>query len=171
MWYTNPLEYKHIHIIIKAPVNKLCIPPLSEISMSNNQALDILLEELEIEENKQKTRLQEELITAITKYIKNREDPKQKQIDALKREVKRLTKILDELPKCKCKNRPIPCDMCGKMFKNPRTCLQHSKNLHCMADISFSSQSHTVDYPYANYYTNGNGSSYTPHTPYSSCNM
>ena len=57
--------------------------------MSNNQALDILLEELEIEVNKQKTRLQEELITVITKYFKNREDPKQKQIDALKREVKR----------------------------------------------------------------------------------
>ena len=168
MWYTNPLEYKHIHIIIKAPVNKLCIPPLSEISMSNNQALDILLEELEIEENEQKARLQEEIITAITKYTKNCEDLKQKQIDALKREVKWVTKILNTLPKCKCKNRPIPCDMCGKMFKNPRTCLQHSKNLHCMADISFSSQSHTVDYPYANYYTNGNGSSYTPHTPYSS---
>ena len=156
---------------MKTPISKLCIPPLSEISMSNNQALDILLEELEIEENEQKARLQEEIITAITKYTKNCEDLKQKQIDALKREVKRVTKILAKLPKCKCKNRPIPCNICGKMFKNPRTCLQHSKNLHYMADMSFSSQSHTVNYPYVNYYTNGNNSSYTPPTPYTSCNM
>ena len=139
--------------------------------MSNNQALDILLEELEIEENKQKTRLQEELITAITKYLQNREDPRKKQINILRREVKRLTKIIDELPKCRCNDRPIPCNTCGKMFKNNRTRLQHSRNSHYMADMSFSSQSHTVNYPYVNYYTNGNDSSYTPPTPYTSCNM
>ena len=130
--------------------------------MSNNQILNTQLEELEIEENKQKTRLQEELITTITKYLQNREDPRKKQIDALRKEVKRLTKILDELPKCRCKDRPIPCNMCGKMFKNNRTRIQHSRNSHYMADMLFSSQSHTVNYPYTNYYTNENNSSYTP---------
>ena len=139
--------------------------------MSNNQALNTQLEELEIEENKQKTRLQEELITAITKYLQNREDPRKKQINILRREVKRLTKIIEELPKCRCNDRPIPCNTCGKMFKNNRTRLQHSRNSHYMADMSFSSQSHTVNYPYVNYYTNGNDSSYTPPTPYTSCNM
>ena len=139
--------------------------------MSNNQTLNTQLEELEIEENKQKTRLQEELITAITKYLQNREDPRKKQINVLRKEVKRLTKILDELPKCRCKDRPIPCNMCGKMFKNNRTCLQHSRNSHYMADMSFSSQSHTVNYPYTNYYTNENNSSYTPPTPFTSYNM
>ena len=138
--------------------------------MSNNQILNTQLEELEIEENKQKTRLQEELITAITKYLQNREDPRKKQIDALRKEVKRLTKILDELPKCRCKDRPIPCNMCGKMFKNNRTRIQHSRNSHYMADMSFSSQSHTVNYPYTNYYTNENNSSYTPPTPFTGYN-
>ena len=139
--------------------------------MSNSQALNTQLEELEIEENKQKTRLQEELITAITKYLQNREDPRKKQINILRREVKRLTKIIDELPKCRCNDRPIPCNMCGKMFKNNRTCLQHSRNSHYMADMSFSSQSHTVNYPYTNYYTNENNSSYTPPTPFTNYNM
>ena len=139
--------------------------------MSNNQTLITQLEELEIEENKQKTRLQEELITTITKYLQNREDPRKKQIDALRKEVKRLTKILDELPKCRCKDRPIPCNMCGKMFKNNRTRIQHSRNSHYMADMSFSSQSHTVNYPYTNYYTNENNSSYTPPTPFTSYNV
>ena len=139
--------------------------------MSNNQILNTQLEELEIEENKQKTRLQEELITTITKYLQNREDPRKKQIDALRKEVKRLTKILDELPKCRCKDRPIPCNMCGKMFKNNRTRIQHSRNSHYMADMSFSSQSHTVNYPYTNYYTNENNSSYTPPTPFTSYNV
>ena len=139
--------------------------------MSNNQTLNTQLEELEIEENKQKTRLQEELITAITKYLQNREDPRKKQIDVLRKEVKRLTKILDELPKCRCKDRPIPCNMCGKMFKNNRTRIQHSRNSHYMADMSFSSQSHTVNYPYTNYYTNENNSSYTPPTPFTSYNV
>merc|ERR1712177_123570 len=126
---------------------------------------------LEIEENKQKTRLQEELIMAITKYLQNREDPRKKQINILRREVKRLTKIIEELPKCRCNDRPIPCNTCGKMFKNNRTCLQHSRNSHYMADMSFSSQSHTVNYPYTNYYTNENNSSYTPPTPFTNYNM
>ena len=139
--------------------------------MSNNQTLITQLEELEIEENKQKTRLQEELITTITKYLQNREDPRKKQIDALRKEVKRLTKILEELPKCRCTDRPISCNMCGKMFKNNRTRIQHSRNSHYMADMSFSSQSHTVNYPYTNYYTNENNSSYTPPTPFTSYNM
>ena len=139
--------------------------------MSNNQTLITQLEELEIEENKQKTRLQEELIATITKYLQNREDPRKKQIDALRKEVKRLTKILEELPKCRCTDRPISCNMCGKMFKNNRTRLQHSRNSHYMADMSFSSQSHTVNYPYTNYYTNENNSSYTPPTPFTSYNV
>ena len=139
--------------------------------MSNNQTLNTLLEELEIEENKQKTRLQEELITTITKYLQNREDPRKKQIDVLRKEIKRLTKILEEIPKCRCTDRPISCNMCGKMFKNNRTRLQHSRNSHYMADMSFSSQSHTVNYPYTNYYTNENNSSYTPPTPFTSYNM
>ena len=83
----------HISHNYKIPVSKLCIPPLSEISMSNNQTLDNLLDELEVEVNEQKAQLQEEIITAITKYTKNCEDLKQKQIDALKREVKRVTKF------------------------------------------------------------------------------
>ena len=139
--------------------------------MSNNQTLNTQLEELEIEENKQKTRLQEELITTITKYLQNREDPRKKQIDVLRKEIKRLTKILEELPKCRCTDRPISCNMCGKMFKNNRTRLQHSRNSHYMTDMSFSSQSHTVNYPYTNYYTNENNSSYTPPTPFTSYNM
>ena len=139
--------------------------------MSNNQTLNTQLEELEIEENKQKTRLQEELITTITKYLQNREDPRKKQIDALRKEVKRLTKILEELPKCRCTDRPISCNMCGKMFKNNRTRIQHSRNSHYMADMSFSSQSHTVNYPYTNYYANENNSSYTPPTPFTSYNV
>jgi len=139
--------------------------------MSNSQALNTQLEELEIEENKQKTRLQEELIMAITKYLQNREDPRKKQINILRREVKRLTKIIEELPKCRCNDRPIPCNTCGKMFKNNRTRLQHSRNSHYMADMSFSSQSHTVNYPYTNYYTNENNSSYTPPTPFTNYNM
>ena len=139
--------------------------------MSNSQALNTQLEELEIEENKQKARLQEELIMAITKYLQNREDPRKKQINILRREVKRLTKIIEELPKCRCNDRPIPCNTCGKMFKNNRTRLQHSRNSHYMADMSFSSQSHTVNYPYTNYYTNENNSSYTPPTPFTNYNM
>ena len=139
--------------------------------MSNNQTLNTQLEELEIEENKQKTRLQEELITTITKYLQNREDPRKKQIDALRKEIKRLTKILEELPKCRCTDRPISCNMCGKMFKNNRTRIQHSRNSHYMTDMSFSSQSHTVNYPYTNYYTNENNSSYTPPTPFTSYNV
>ena len=139
--------------------------------MSNNQTLITQLEELEIEENKQKTRLQEELIATITKYLQNREDPRKKQIDVLRKEIKRLTKILEEIPKCRCTDRPISCNMCGKMFKNNRTRIQHSRNSHYMADMSFSSQSHTVNYPYTNYYTNENNSSYTPPTPFTSYNM
>ena len=139
--------------------------------MSNSQALNTQLEELEIEENKQKTRLQEELIMAITKYLQNREDPRKKQINIPRREVKRLTKIIEELPKCRCNDRPIPCNTCGKMFKNNRTRLQHSRNSHYMADMSFSSQSHTVNYPYTNYYTNENNSSYTPPTPFTNYNL
>ena len=158
----------HISHNYKIPVSKLCIPPLSEISMSNNQSIDNLLEEFEVEVNEQKARLQEEIITAITKYTKNCEDLKQKQIDALKREVIRVKKILTSMPQCKCRSRPTPCNLCGKIFKTHRTRLQHSKNLHCMAEMSLNSQSHTVDYQYANYHTNGNGSSYSPHIPYSS---
>ena len=139
--------------------------------MSISQALNTQLEELEIEENKQKTRLQEELIMAITKYLQNREDPRKKQINILRREVKRLTKIIEELPKCRCNDRPIPCNTCGKMFKNKRTRLVHSRNTHYMADMSFSSQPHTVNYPYTNFYTNENNSSYTPPTPFTNYNM
>ena len=67
--------------------------------MSISQALITQLEELEIEENEQKARFQEELIMAITKYLQNLEGPRQKQINILKREIKRLTKIIEELPK------------------------------------------------------------------------
>ena len=136
--------------------------------MSNDQPIDNLLEEFEAELREQKARLQEEVTASIIKYTKKCEDLKQKQINALKREIVRNRKIIISMPPCSCKSRPTSCNLCGKIFKTHRTRYQHSKNLHCMADISFSSQSHTVDYPYANYYTNGNGSSYTPHTPYSS---
>ena len=136
--------------------------------MSNDQPIDNLLEEFEAELSEQKARLQEEIIAAITKHTKNCEDLKQKQINALKREIIRNRKIIISMPPCSCKSRPTSCNLCGKIFKNPRTHLQHSKNLHCMAEISLNSQSHTVDYHYANYHTNGNSSSYTPHIPYSS---
>ena len=136
--------------------------------MSNDQPIDNLLEEFEAELSEQKARLQEEVIASIIKYTKNCEDLKQKQINALKREIIRIKKIITSMPQCKCRSRPTPCNLCGKIFKNHRTRLQHSKNLHCMAEISLNSQSHTVDYHYANYHTNGNGSSYTPHIPYSS---
>ena len=139
--------------------------------MSNSQALNTQLEELEIEENKQKTRLQEELIMAITKYLQNLENPRKKQINILRRENKRLTKIIEELPKCRCNDRPFPCNTCGKMFKNKRTRLVHSRNTHYMTDMSFSSQPHTVNYPYTNFYTNDNNSSYTPPTPFTNYNM
>ena len=139
--------------------------------MSNNQTLNTLLEELEIEENKQKARLQEELIMAITKYLQNREDPRKKQINILRRENKRLTKIIEELPKCRCNDRPIPCNTCGKMFKNKRTRLVHLRNTHYMTEMPFNSQPHTANYPYTNFYTNDNNSTYTPPTPFTNYNL
>ena len=138
--------------------------------MSNNQTLITQLEELEIEENKLKTRLQEELIATITKYLQNLEDPRKKQINVLRKEIRRLTKIIEELPKCRCTDRPISCNMCGKMFKNNRTLLQHSRNLHYMTNMPFSSQSNTANYPHTNYYGNENNSSYTPPTPFTGYN-
>ena len=134
--------------------------------MSNNQSIDNLLEEFEVEVNEQKARLQEEIITAITKYTKNCEDLKQKQTNALKREIIRNRKIITSMPPCNCKSRPTSCNLCGKIFKTHRTCLQHSKNLHCMAEMSLNSQSHTADYQYANYHGNGNGNSWSPHISY-----
>ena len=136
--------------------------------MSNDQPIDNLLEEFEAELNEQKARLQEEVIASIIKYTKNCEDLKQKQINALKREIIRNRKIITSMPPCNCKSRPTSCNLCGKIFKNRRTRYQHSKYLHCMSEMSLNSQSHTVDYHYANYHTNGNSSSYTPHIPYSS---
>ena len=158
----------HISHNYKIPVSKLCIPPLSEISMSNNQSIDNLLEEFEVELSEQKARLQEEIIAAITKHTKNREDILQKQIAALKREIIRINRIITTMPPCKCRSRPTPCNLCGKIFKTHRTRYQHSKNLHCMAEMSLNSQSHTADYQYANYHENGNGSSWSPHIPYPS---
>ena len=136
--------------------------------MSNDQPIDNLLEEFEAELREQKARLQEEVIASIIKYTKNCEDLKQKQINALKREIIRIKKIITSMPQCKCRSRPTPCNLCGKIFKTHRTRYQHSKNLHCMAEMSLNSQSHTVDYQYANYHANGNGSSWSPHIPYPS---
>ena len=136
--------------------------------MSNDQPIDNLLEEFEAELSEQKARLQEEVIASIIKYTKNCEDLKQKQINALKREIIRIKKIITSMPQCKCRSRPTPCNLCGKIFKTHRTRYQHSKNLHCMAKMSLNSQSHPVDYQYANYHANGNGSSWSPHIPYPS---
>ena len=136
--------------------------------MSNDQPIDNLLEEFEAELREQKARLQEEVTASVIKYTKKCEDLKQKQINALKREIIRNRKIITSMPPCNCKSRPTSCNLCGKIFKTRRTRYQHSKNLHCMAEISLNSQSHTVDYHYANYHTNGNSSSYTPPFPYSS---
>ena len=136
--------------------------------MSNDQPIDNLLEEFEAELREQKARLQEEVIASIIKYTKNCEDLKQKQINALKREIIRIKKIITSMPQCKCRSRPTPCNLCGKIFKTHRTRYQHSKNLHCMAEMLLNSQSHTVDYQYANYHANGNGSSWSPHIPYPS---
>ena len=136
--------------------------------MSNDQPIDNLLEEFEAELREQKARLQEEVIASIIKYTKKCEDLKQKQINALKREIIRIKKIITSMPQCKCRSRPTPCNLCGKIFKTHRTRYQHSKNLHCMAEMSLNSQSHTVDYQYANYHANGNGSSWSPHIPYPS---
>ena len=139
--------------------------------MSISQALNTQLEELEIEENEQKARFQEELIMAITKYLQNLENPRQKQINILKRENKRLTKIIEELPNCRCTNRPFPCNTCGKMFKNKRTRLVHLRNTHYMTEMPFNSQPHTANYPYTNFYTNDNNSTYTPPTPFTNYNL
>ena len=134
--------------------------------MSNDQPIDNLLEEFEAELSEQKARLQEEVIASIIKYTKNCEDLKQKQINALKREIIRNRKIIISMPPCNCKYRPTSCNLCGKIFKTRRTRYQHSKNLHCMAEMSLNSQSHTVDYQYANYHGNGNGNSWSPHISY-----
>ena len=134
--------------------------------MSNDQPIDNLLEEFEAELSEQKARLQEEVIASIIKYTKNCEDLKQKQINALKREIIRNRKIITSMPPCNCKSRPTSCNLCGKIFKNRRTRYQHSKNLHCMSEMSLNSQSHTVDYQYANYHGNGNGNSWSPHISY-----
>ena len=147
-------------------LSKLCIPPLSEISMSNNQSIDNLLEEFEEELNEQKARLHEDIITAITKHTKNREDILQKQIAALKREIKRINRIITTMPPCKCSSRPTPCNLCGKIFKNRRTRYQHSRYSHCMSEIPLNGQPHTVDYQYSNYQGNGNGNSWSPHISY-----
>ena len=147
-------------------LSKLCIPPLSEISMNNSQSIDNLLEEFEEELNEHKARLHEDILTAITKHTKNREDILQKQIATLKREIKRINRILSTMPPCKCSSRPIPCTLCGKIFKNHRTRHQHLKNLHCMAQMPLNSQSHTTDYQYPNYPENGNDSSWVPHASY-----
>ena len=136
--------------------------------MSNDQPIDNLLEEFEAELREQKARLQEEVTASVIKYTKKCEDLKQKQINALKREIIRIKKIITSMPPCKCRSRPTPCNLCGKIFKTHRTRYQHSKNLHCMAEMSLNSQSHTADYQYANYHENGNGSSWSPHIPYPS---
>ena len=129
----------HISHNYKIPVSKLCIPPLSEISMSNNQSIDNLLEEFEVELSEQKARLQEEVIASIIKYTKKCEDLKQKQINALKREIIRNRKIIISMPPCSCKSRPTSCNLCGKIFKNRRTRYQHSKYSHCMSEMPLNS--------------------------------
>ena len=134
--------------------------------MSNDQPIDNLLEEFEAELREQKARLQEEVTASIIKYTKKCEDLKQKQINALKREIIRINRIITTMPPCKCSSRPTPCNLCGKIFKNHRTRHQHLKNLHCMAQMSLNSQSHTADYQYPNYPENGNDSSWTPHISY-----
>ena len=136
--------------------------------MSNDQPIDNLLEEFEAELREQKARLQEEVTASIILYTKKSEDLNKKQINALKREIIRNRKIIISMPPCNCKSRPTSCNLCGKIFKNRRTRYQHSKNLHCMAEMSLNSQSHTADYQYANYHENGNGSSWSPHIPYPS---
>ena len=134
--------------------------------MSNDQPIDNLLEEFEAELSEQKARLQEEVIASIIKYTKKCEDLKQKQINALKREIIRNRKIIISMPPCSCKFRPISCNLCGKIFKNCHTRYQHSRYSHCMSEMPLNSQSHTVDYQYANYHGNGNGNSWSPHISY-----
>ena len=134
--------------------------------MSNDQPIDNLLEEFEAELREQKARLQEEVTASVIKYTKKCEDLKQKQINALKREIIRNRKIIISMPPCSCKSRPTSCNLCGKIFKNRRTRYQHSKYLHCMSEMPLNSQPHTVDYQYSNYQGNGNGNSWSPHISY-----
>ena len=98
--------------------------------MSNNQAIDDQLEEMEAELRDQKARIQEELTAAITLHTKKCEDLDRRQINALKRENLRIKKIIVSLPPCHCKFKPAACNICGRVFKNRRTHSQHLKYTH-----------------------------------------
>ena len=134
--------------------------------MSNDQPIDNLLEEFEAELIEQKARLQEEVIASIIKYTKNCEDLKQKQINALKREIIRNRKIITSMPPCNCKSRPTSCNLCGKIFKNRRTRSQHLRYTHCMSEMPLDGQTQNFDYQYPNYQGNGNGNSWGSLLPF-----
>ena len=86
--------------------------------MSNDQPIDDLLEEFEAELRDQKARFQEEVTASIILYTKKSEDLNKKQINALKREILRIKKIIVTMPPCRCKLRPTAYNICGKVFKN-----------------------------------------------------
>ena len=134
--------------------------------MSNDQTIDDQLEELEAELRDQKSRFQEELTAAIILYAKKSEDLNKRQINALKREILQIKKIIVSMPPCRCKFKPAACNICGKVFKNRRTHSQHLRYTHCMSEMPLNSQPHTVDYQYSNYQGNGNGNSWSPHILY-----
>ena len=134
--------------------------------MSNDQPIDDLLEEFEAELRDQKARFQEEVTASIILYTKKSEDLNKKQINALKREILRIRKIIVTMPPCRCKLRPTACNICGKIFKNRRTRSQHSRYTHCMSEMPLNGQTHNVDYQYPNYQGTGNGNSWSSLLPY-----
>ena len=134
--------------------------------MSNNQAIDDQLEEMEAELRDQKVRFQEELTAAITLHTKKCEDLDRRQINALKRENLWIKKIIVSLPACRCKFKPVVCNICGKVLRNRRTHSQHLKYTHRMSEMSLDGQTQNLDYQYPNYQGNGNGNSWGPLLPF-----
>ena len=134
--------------------------------MSNNQAIDDQLEELEAELRDQKARFQEELTAAITLHTKKCEDLDRRQINALKRENLWIKKLIVSLPVCRCKFKPVVCNICGKVLRNRRTHSQHLKYTHRMSEMSLDGQTQNFDNQYPNYQGNGNGNSWGPLLPF-----
>ena len=134
--------------------------------MSNNQAIDDQLEEMEAELRDLKAKFQEELTAAITLHTKKCEDLDRRQINALKRENLRIKKIILSLPVCHCKFKPVVCNICGKVLRNRRTHSQHLKYTHQMSEMSLDGQTQNFDYQYPNYQGNGNGNSWGPLLPF-----
>ena len=124
--------------------------------------MDDQLEEMEAELRDLKAKFQEELAAAITLHTKKCADLDRRQINALKRENSRIRKLIKNLPVCRCKFKPVVCNICGKVLRNRRTYSQHLRNTHRMSEMSFDGQTQNLDYQYQNYQGSGNGNSWGP---------